>query len=300
VSQPRFLKRKEIDNSSWDNLIARSAQSLPYAYTWYLDAVAENWEALVLGDYEAVMPLVWLRKLGIKCLYQPYFCQQLGVFAEKKLAAETLKQFLQLATQKYAYVEINLNPTVSSVAEEFHLAPKKNLLLELKSYASLKEQYSGSHKRNIAKANKALLQFTEGTPVKVFQKFYLENLNRKSLNFKEKHERLFKKLSQALVDRGAGTIFSSIDEQGKIFASALIIRHQNRLINIINASSPTGKNTGASHFLFDELIKKFAGTGITLDFEGSSIPSIARFYEGFGAKEEVFYWYKRSIMGRFK
>ncbi len=61
MNQLRVLKRKEIDEQKWNALIQTSVQSLPYALSYYLDAVAENWEAIVVGDYEASMPFVWLR-----------------------------------------------------------------------------------------------------------------------------------------------------------------------------------------------------------------------------------------------
>jgi len=50
------------------------------------------------------------------------------------------------------------------------------------------------------------------------------------------------------------------------------------------------------HFLFDKLIDKFSGHNLTLDFEGSSIATIARFYEGFGAEEETFFQYKNTLL----
>ena len=62
----QFLKRDKIDEQKWNNAVEQSLNSLPYAYSWYLDSVAENWAALVLGDYQTIMPLVWLHKLGIK------------------------------------------------------------------------------------------------------------------------------------------------------------------------------------------------------------------------------------------
>src|ERR1043165_4983232 len=99
----KILKRKEVDEQRWNAAVDAAVFSLPYAYTWYLDAVAENWDALVWNDYEAVMPLVWLRKLGIKCLYQPYYCQQLGVFSAEALPAETITQILE-AIKAYSYI----------------------------------------------------------------------------------------------------------------------------------------------------------------------------------------------------
>ena len=79
-------------------------------------------------------------------------------------------------------------------------------------------------------------------------------------------------------------------------AAVLIIFHKKRLIGIINTSSSSGKKRGASHFLFDQIIRKFSKSDHVLDFEGSSIASIAQFYEGFGAVEEIFYNYKTTIL----
>ena len=59
----RFLRRSEIDLDKWDDTIAKATHSLPYAFSWYLDAVAEHWDALVMDDYKAVMPLVWTENL---------------------------------------------------------------------------------------------------------------------------------------------------------------------------------------------------------------------------------------------
>jgi hypothetical protein len=300
VSNIRFLTRKEIDGPKWDEVINNSFNSLPYALSWYLDAIAENWGALVLGNFEAVMPVVWLRKMGIKCLYQPYYCQQLGVFSHQPLKAEAHRDFLNEAAHHFSYIHINLNPASAIIAGEFSLLRKKNLLLSLdKDYLLTQKKYTENHRRNIAKANKTGLSFSEQTDLKSFQKFYLENIHRIKENFKAQHEKTFKKLTQLLVANKLGTIFTARNEAGGLVAGVLIIAHKNRLISIINTSSADGKKSGASHFLFDQIIKKFSNSEFTLDFEGSSVLTIARFYEGFGASEEVFYNYKNSLLNTF-
>ena len=293
----RFLEHKEIDLQKWDELINSSFNTLPYALSWYLDAVAENWGALVLNDFEAAMPLVWLRKMGVKCLYQPYYCQQLGVFSLKPLKTEVHRFFLKTASGHFPYININLNPTAVEVAEEFGLTKRKNLLLPLNSnYPAIQKKYSVSHCRNIAKANKAGLLFSEQSDMKPFQAFYLDNVNRTKENFKPKHEKIFKNVTKALISNSRANIFTTYNNTGNLVAAVLIIFHGKRLIGIINTSSAAGKRTGASHFLFDQIIRKFSASDFILDFEGSSIATIARFYEGFGASEEAFYHYKSSIL----
>ncbi|MBP6731998.1 MAG: hypothetical protein KA149_08065 [Chitinophagales bacterium] len=296
MSQLKLLKRKEVDEQKWNALINASANSLPYALSWYLDAVAENWYALVWNDYEAAMPLVWLTKAGFKCLYQPYYCQQLGIFSKKPAASDLQQQFLNQA-KKFAYVNINLNPVSQIVEGDFKLKQKRNLLLNLnQAYPALKKNYTENHRRNIAKAEKNALQFTGAVELKPFQKFYTGNINPQKENFKPQHEKIFKRLSAILINNGAGQVFGVTNSEGELTAAVLLITHGHRLIAIINTSSAEGKRNGASHFLFDRLIHKFSGQPFIFDFEGSSIASIARFYEGFGAFEEVFFNYHTTVL----
>jgi len=41
--------------------------------------------------------------------------------------------------------------------------------------------------------------------------------------------------------------------------------------------------------MFNELISEYAGTDKVLDFEGSEIPGVARFFKGFGAVKQHYY-----------
>ena len=295
MKELRILKHKEIDKQKWNALIYSSVNSLPYALTYYLDAVAENWDAVVLDDYKAVLPLVWLRKLGFKCLYQPYYCQQLGVFSKENLSTITMKEMVA-QTRQFAYVDINLNPSTEIIADEFSFKMKKNLLLDLnKAYSTIRKKYSENHRRNIAKAERNKLQFFEEVEIKQFQQFYLGNVNRAKENFKPQHEKIFKALTKVLFTNNTAKVFAVRTEGGTPLAAVMLLNHQNRIINIINTSSAEGKKNGASHLLFDKIIQKFSNTQKVLDFEGSSIPTIARFYEGFGAQEEIFYKYHTTI-----
>ena len=61
-----YKRHKEIDFKKWDNCIESAINRNIYATTWYLDLVCKNWDALILNDYEAVMPLPWNKKWGVK------------------------------------------------------------------------------------------------------------------------------------------------------------------------------------------------------------------------------------------
>jgi len=86
-----YVKREDLEVTKYNDCIENSIQSRIYAFSWYLDIVADNWDVLVEDDYTAVMPVPWKQKYFIKYVTQPFFCQQLGVFATHKISKELAK-----------------------------------------------------------------------------------------------------------------------------------------------------------------------------------------------------------------
>lgn len=296
MAEIRLLQKQEIDFTLWDNCVHKAHNSLPYAYSWYLNAVAQNWDGLVYGNYEAVMPLVWLRKLGLRCMYQPYYCQQLGVFSLSALSNGMLNDFLQVAANHASYVEVNLNKVHHVNKDAFKLIARKNLLLPLvKPYAEIRKGFAENHRRNITKAEKAGLEFRRIEPVSAFKEFYLKNINRAKEKFGAEGEAIFNKLVDVLLTQKKAIIYGAYSGT-ELMATVLLVSNGNRLISIINSSGSEGKAKGASHFLYNGIIKEYAESDYLIDFEGSSIASIARFYEGFGSQQETFYRWKTNII----
>ena len=83
-----YVKREDLEVAKYNECIENSIQSRIYAYSWYLDIVADNWDVLVFKDYEAVLPIPWKKKYFIKYITQPYFCQQLGVFSKDRVSKD--------------------------------------------------------------------------------------------------------------------------------------------------------------------------------------------------------------------
>ena len=49
----QYLLNHQIDKTKWDATIAECGNI--YAFSWYLDIVHPQWEALVEDDYQSVM-----------------------------------------------------------------------------------------------------------------------------------------------------------------------------------------------------------------------------------------------------
>ena len=67
----------------WDNCITNAPNGLIYGYSFYLDHMAKQWDALVLNDYEAVMPLTWNKKYGINLFIPAFSYSSIGSFWSK-------------------------------------------------------------------------------------------------------------------------------------------------------------------------------------------------------------------------
>jgi hypothetical protein len=113
--QIRYVKRKDIDTQKWDECIRSASNSIVYVYSFYLDAIAEKWDALIKNDYEAVMPLAWNEKLGIKYIYQPFFMAQTGVFG-RSINTELIDSFINALPPDIKYADIDLHETNTSNA----------------------------------------------------------------------------------------------------------------------------------------------------------------------------------------
>lgn len=284
--QIKYISKKNLSIEKYDQCIRQATNSLVYAYSWFLDSVAEDWGALILGDYKAVMPIPYLRlkrNLFVKRIYQPDFCQQLGIFSSESILKEEtslfFKTFLSLKPRSYSF---NYYNSKNFIKEQFQLKDRINYELDLSSsYQDLYSNFSTNIKRNLKKAIKSELQFTDKITFDDFILFKKEETNYKT---NSKQEQKMQQLVKIAMQEGFGEIYGVLKAK-KLVAVAFILNDKKRLISLITATNELGKKLGAITFLNDNLIKEYSKTKMIFDFEGSMISGIARFYKSFGAKE---------------
>ena len=286
MKQIYYIQQTGIDKAKWDDCIDQSVNGLIYAYSWYLNAMADQWDALVLNDYEAVMPLTWNKKYGIHYLFQPFFCASLGVFSKKKIDKELVESFLKAIPAKFKYIDICLNQQNLFNVTDYPLTERVNYILSLaKDYETISAAYRSNLKRNIKKAETGGLIIKEGIDLNEIISLAKETMQRISSITDEQISRFQKVVEKAEQKQKVETIgiYSKADE---LLASAVFLYSHHRWYYILVGNHPNGKTLGASHYLLDCFIKKHAATPALLDFEGSDIRNLAFFYSSYGATEE--------------
>ena len=158
----QYIQRSKIDIEKWNRCITDSPNGLIYAYSYYLDHMAKHWIALVLNDYEAVMPLTWNHKFGISYLYQPFITAQLGIFGSN-MSAQLVEAFLNAIPKTFRFWDIYLNYQNVFPLQNFSLYQRKNYVLDLnKSYQELYRNYRENIQRNIKKAEQLGCKVVKG------------------------------------------------------------------------------------------------------------------------------------------
>src|SRR5688500_12709418 len=162
--QIKYLQHNEIDKVKWDACVTNAPNGLVYAYSFYLDHMSKHWDALVLGDYEAVMPLTWNRKYGISYLYQPAFVAGGGVFGSALNERITAK-FISAIPKKFQLIEISLNKDNDLNQSIKGALMRQNYVLNLnRSYEQLYSGYRDNVRRNIKKSQQFGCYFEKDIP----------------------------------------------------------------------------------------------------------------------------------------
>lgn len=283
----QYVDQQKIDRAKWDACIDQAPNGLVYAYSFYLDAMATHWDALVLNDYELIMPLTWNRKYGFYYLFQPAFTASLGIFG-KNITKELILSFIAAIPNKFKLVEISLNSGNNVSPLPGNMKLRSNYVLYLnKNYTGLFEAYRDNHKRNISKALQAGCAVKKNIAVNKIIQLNQEFL-RGASHAPGKDYSNFKKIYELLKRNNKAETYGVVNKNNQLLASCVFFFSHKRAFYILVGNHPGGKTIGASHALIDAFIKDHAGEDIALDFEGSDFSSLAFFYSGFGAKEEPY------------
>ena len=279
-----------IDLQKWNSCIENASNPLVYAESWYLDIVSPNWEALILGDYEYVMPLPVKKKYGFSFLVQPPLTQQLGVFSSHKIEEVIVAQFIQKIPYRSFHINLNeQNPCNKGVKHP-------NFVLDLnRDYDTISAAYSTNTKRNIKKAQQIEVCVSNNVDIEQFLSFYFTAIDSDAKPNKIVTTHIVKTgfLKEKLYTYGAFTA------ENELISVLCLLRSKKRLVYLLAASNLKGKEISSMSLIVNKVIQDFEGSDCILDFEGSKVAGIARFYQGFGAKATHYHQIRKNSVLKF-
>ena len=265
------LSYREIDFEKYQICVDQSVQKNFYAKKEILDVLCEEWELLIAGDYDFVMPVPLKKKFGFRFVLMPLFCQQLGIFG-KEQNREMEQQFLLFLNKNYRIFSYYFNHQ-----NDFkqNLKVKKNYVIERTEYAFLRKNYFKGRKSTVKTAQYLSFMSVDLSEVSDFITDNFKGLEKKNdfqklvnyLNFLESEKML--------------TIFGAFKDN-ELASLAIMIRENDcyALLGLVNDEKFRLDN-GAS-FLIDRILKEHIQEK-SFDFMGGSIRGIEVFFKSFGS-----------------
>lgn len=277
----RYLHKNEIDYNKWDAVVNLSRGASVYALSWFLNAVADNWYGLVKGDYEAVMPLVAVRKKGVNIIYQPFFTRYFGVYG-----SGVVSEFIAEIPSDYKLINFCLFNKFKGI-QNFEIEKFRYQELKLNSkYEELFSLYSTNAKRLVKKAKKNQAILVESEEVELLISLF-KSRKGNLLNFTDENYRHMLQLMQKGLKKGIGK-FYKVKIEDRLIAVAYFFITDKRIYYFNGSITEEGQKDGGLYFAIDQMIEKYSEKEIILDFGGSKVKEVADFYKKFGAYD-VFY-----------
>jgi len=295
----KYITHKEINKQAWDNCVDNAVNQLIYAYSWYLDVVSPNWDALILGNYEAIMPLTQRKRFTLSYLAQPFFTQQLGVFYTNLAHMHATNEFLTAIPSKFKLIELNLNTYNIPSTTGFETNQNITCLLDLTAnYQQLKDNYSAQILRNLKKAQHSNLSIDYEISPQIIIDLFKINKGKSINTFKNRTYQLLLKLVNVIRNKNALICIGVKNSTGNYLAGAIFIKYNDYAIFLFSGANAEAKTCGAMSLLIDNFIESNASSSLVLDFEGSNNKNLARFYQGFGSKPVNYYAVRKNNLPR--
>lgn len=282
-----YHKNNEIDKEQWDNCIKNSPGTKPYAYSWYLDIISPGWQALVDDDYDSVFPLPGFSRLGIQYIATPVFLQQLGSFSPDN-PSEKILEFLDYMPASFKLIDLCITEKIESPG--YKITEKVNFELDLsKPYETIFNNFSKHCKRNIETSSKKIPELVTDIKPDELIDLFIQNKGKEINGIKPRDYLRLKNLMNFCIINKKGKLIGVREGSKKLIFGIFLIETRGNKTILFVVNTPKSRERRIGYYLVNELIKNHASTRTTLDFAGSSIPSIASFFESFGSTPVPYY-----------
>lgn len=275
-----WKNQQEIDPKQWDKLVESTTGSSPYAYFFYLDATAIEWEAYIAEDYSFAIPVGVVKKGGLARVYPPLF--QGFIEPIGKMSAFDFKEFENSLLKRYKKGDLlSKAPVLHTVARTtYSYQELDSSVFKLKSLA----------KRMINRFVKEDYTVKTGVDSRELTDFIVEQLAKKLKIYTSKDVNHFYNLVDAA--QKEGKLYTLAAFQGtKLKAGLIGIYSKNELLYLKGAADKEAMKSGAMYALMNELIAEGHSKSLRINFGGSKVESIRFFYQRFNGQDVSYYHY---------
>ncbi|MGA9212675.1 hypothetical protein [Kaistella sp.] len=270
------LKYHEINFEKYSECLENACQNADYADQQFLGIVSNRqWFLLVYGEYDAVMPVSYVRKLGLTFILMPKMCQQLGVFS-KVDNPEINQKFYDFLDKNFLVLMYAFNAD-----NQFNDAVqmKTSYLLKKDNYPTIKKKYSSHRRRNVRIIGDLVGNINFKENWKEDDKlFFLKNIKG---THKDKDNQNYFKIFKDLLEKNVGYL-RILEFEDNIQSFVYLYEGKNRRYLSLFINEYPLINPNFPSMMIDYCLQDFIEDK-DFDFMGSEVVNVAKFNERFGA-----------------
>ena len=273
--------------------LASGIPSLPIFFQpWWLDAVVEknSWDVVLIeedGTIHACFVYVLKKKGPFKAIGMPSLTPSLGFWfapgCDQNTTAVTLLGMLPKHDKFYMQMHhkvFNLELDPGFEKQELHTYVLNGIKDHESIYSNFKQRIKGEIKKAEGK-----ITITETKDVLKLFHLCEKSYKRQNKNI-EFNLDLVRGIYDLVTEKRCGTILLAEDEAGNAHAATLLVADKMAVYYLLNGGDPALRSSGANSLLMWEAIKHASKYVDTFDFEGSMIPGVEKYIQGYSPEKE--------------
>lgn len=240
-----LVKNEDINRKKWDSTVSQSHSGALFGYTWYLDSVCRDWDALVTPDYRFVMPIpIFSNKYPLMNQYLFWT----GIYSGDIVTSQLAEQFVSNIPDKYNHLYLNFNKfcEISNIENGLIRHDKVFQIDLIRPYKTRRFQTPPTQNQHFALDIKRCIAF-----------FLVNNYQIDTMEYY--------KLMKEVKQRGHCMIFAIVAPNKDILGCAVIFVSQNEIyLTDISINKNIKNYKPIKNELLDAIITYFSGKNFTI------------------------------------
>lgn len=270
----RIIERSHLDTDRWDQLVCSEKKSTFFSRSWYMDAVAENWCAIVDDAYSCGMALPYASRIGVETLYTPIFVRYMEWFGE----APESGVLETLIAARFRNVQLAVQSDILSY-------PKEEYVFQEIGAGTVQETGSQA-KRMLKKAEKSGLTVDVSDNFERVSAVVHSELNGKFSGIDDQSLKALDRLFLAAKKAGVLQVYE-VGNAGGI----VCLEDDCQCLYLKGTVREEVKEQGGMYLALQTAIDCTLGAGKRFDFGGSRAEGVRRFNQHLGGKDVTYFQY---------
>jgi Acetyltransferase (GNAT) domain len=268
----KIIERSHIDVDKWNSLVEQTLDASFFSYSWYMDAVSENWCVLVDGTYSNGIVLPYSKRAGLEVLYSPIFgryCEILGALS---------KDDLKIVQDRFKVIEFASRQSIMDNSEsKIH-----QIIVDFEN-----RKVGSQAKRSLKKAEKSGFQIEISDNYSAVLEKVRGELNHKFTGITEKSLDALEQLFKNAKEVNAIKVFNVVGDQ--TLGGIVCFESKDQLLYVKGAVDEETKLNGGMYLALNAAIEYAKENKLKFDFGGSNVEGVKRFNHNLGGVDESYF-----------